>query len=452
MKFLHPRYWSKYSRRLSGDQEALRFYKRTILLSQFTLFGSIVGVLHALEDIVDGLTFMPMMDLIMAGGIFSCYVLNETGWHKTSKILLLSFLNIFFFIYSSLIPKELGIYLYYFPWVGLAAVVFEIQENGHKLCFIVLSVICVITLFATNFNIFGAFDYGATAIERSFIINLISSMAVLVFFIVFMSNMNEYSERRLVDMAREIRIKNTDLQKVNRELDRFFYSTSHDLKVPLMDMKGLINAAMTEIEDEKVMMYFLLLKERAQKLDNFLQDVIDYARNSQLGLRLAPVNVELLVNEVINNFQFIKGADKIRIQRDISLPYFVETDRIRLMIILNNILSNAVKYHRLELKDPWILVAAHYADSRLHLVISDNGQGIEDDLLPKIFNMFFRGTNQSKGSGLGLYIVKETIEKMGGSIHVESTLASGTSFIISLPAALTTIPIEANKQVSAINA
>jgi signal transduction histidine kinase len=263
--------------------------------------------------------------------------------------------------------------------------------------------------------------------------------------------MNEYSERRLIDLAKEIRVKNTDLQKANRELDRFFYSTSHDLKVPLMDMKGVINTAMAEVQDEKVLTYFLLLNERAQKLDNFLQDVIDYARNAQMGLRLGPVNIAALIEEVFNNFQFTKGADKIRIQRDISLNYLIETDPVRLMIVLNNILSNAIKYHRLELKNPWILVAAYYENSKLHFTISDNGQGIEDDLLPKIFNMFFRGTNQSKGSGLGLYIVKETIAKMGGTIHVESTYGSGSSFIISIPATLTTIPVESKARLSMMN-
>jgi signal transduction histidine kinase len=451
MKYLHPRNWSKYSRRLSGNQEALRFYKRTILLSQFTLFGAIVGILHALEDIADGLRFMPMMDFIMVCGIMSCYFLNEAGRHKLSKIVLLSFLNIFFFVYSSLAPREIGIYLYYFPWVGLAAVVFEIHENMYKLFFIVLSVVFLITLFVTDFNIFGTVKYQPATIGGSFVINLISSIGVLVFFIVFMSNMNEYSERRLIDLAKEIRVKNTDLQKANRELDRFFYSTSHDLKVPLMDMKGVINTAMAEVQDEKVLTYFLLLNERAQKLDNFLQDVIDYARNAQMGLRLGPVNIAALIEEVFNNFQFTKGADKIRIQRDISLNYLIETDPVRLMIVLNNILSNAIKYHRLELKNPWILVAAYYENSKLHFTISDNGQGIEDDLLPKIFNMFFRGTNQSKGSGLGLYIVKETIAKMGGTIHVESTYGSGSSFIISIPATLTTIPVESKARLSMMN-
>src|SRR5688572_23283503 len=103
MNVLLPKNWSRYSRRFSGNEEELRHYKRVILLSQFALCGSVIGILHATEDLIDGLFFMPMMDLIMASSIFACYLLNESGKHRLARITLLSFLNIFFFVYSSLV-------------------------------------------------------------------------------------------------------------------------------------------------------------------------------------------------------------------------------------------------------------------------------------------------------------------------------------------------------------
>ena len=442
MNLLHPKNWSKYSRRFYGNKEELRQYKRVILLSQFALVGSVVGVLHALEDLVDGLLFMPMMDFIMAVSIFSCYLLNESGRHRVARLVLLSFLNIFFFVYSSLASHQLGIYLFYFSWVGLAAVIFDHHENFYRYFFIGLSIALTIILFATDFDAFGSATFSAVDIERSFIINFVSSIAVLVFFIVFMVNMNEQSETKLMELAQEVQDKNDDLEKANRELDRFFYSTSHDLKIPLMDIKGLINTAMAEVKDEKVMEYFLLLKERAQKLDNFLLDVIDYARNSEMGVHLESVDVSAMVDDVLKNFTFIKDADKISFETSLKFEYKIETDRIRLMVILNNILSNAIKYHRLEARDAWIRVESFYADGVLKIFIADNGQGIDEDLLPKIFNMFFRGTNQSKGSGLGLYIVKETVEKLNGSIETISQVGVGSTFIISIPAKLSSVLVQ----------
>jgi len=433
MNYLLPRNWSKYSRRYYGDKEALRKYKRVILVSQFTLFGAVVGILHALEDLVDGLRFMPMMDSIMATSIFVCYLLNENGRHRFARILLLSFLNLFFFVYSSLANHELGIYLYYFSVVGLAAVVFEPEENLSRFFFIGLSTMLTVILFATNFNMFGTVTFEAIDIERSFIINFVTSIVVLVFFIVFMVNSNDQSERKLMELTNEVKEKNRDLEKVNRELDRFFYSASHDLKVPLLDIKGAINSAMAEFEDERVLSHFELLKKRADKLDHFLQDVIDYARNAQTDLHVESINISQLCTNSFDNFTFVKGADKVSFEVNVDPGLEVEVDPVRLIIVLNNILSNSIKYHRLEFNDPWVKIMGRMEDGKLMLSIEDNGQGIDEDLLPKIFNMFFRGTNQSKGSGLGLYIVKETVDRMGGSIQVTSKAGVGSKFIVRLP-------------------
>ncbi|MFD1001882.1 ATP-binding protein [Ohtaekwangia kribbensis] len=450
MNVLHPGNWSRYSRDFSGDKEGQRKYKRVILLSQFAMFGTVVGVLHALEDLVDGLFFMPLMDFTMAVSIFICYLINENGRHKLARIILLSFLNIFFFVYSSLAHHGLGIYMYYFAWVGLAAVVFEINENFYRFFFIGLSIVLTIVLFATDFNVFGKVTFEAIDLERSFIINFVSSITVLVFFIVFMVNMNEQSENKLISLASEIKTKNTELEKANRELDRFFYSASHDLKIPLMDIKGAINTALAENKNEEVLAYFEVLKERAQTLDNFLLDIIDYARNSQTGLRLEPVNIEVLVDDVIRNFAFTKDADKIKFQTDVNCDYLIETDRVRLIVILNNIISNAIKYHSLEKRDPWVNIQAYYRERKLTLIVSDNGQGIDAELLPKIFDMFFRGTNQSKGSGLGLYIVKETVERMAGDISVQSDFGKGTIFTLTIPATLSTTPVVKRKRVTVL--
>jgi signal transduction histidine kinase len=217
-----------------------------------------------------------------------------------------------------------------------------------------------------------------------------------------------------------------------------------------MDIKGAINTALAESKNEEVLAYFEVLKERAQTLDNFLLDIIDYARNSQTGLRLELVDIGALVDDVIRNFAFTKDADKIKFQTDVHCDYLVETDRVRLIVILNNIISNAIKYHSLEKRDPWVNIQAYYRERKLTLIISDNGQGIDPELLPKIFDMFFRGTNQSKGSGLGLYIVKETVERMAGDIGVQSDFGKGTIFTLTIPATLTTTPVVKRSRVTVL--
>ncbi len=144
-----------------------------------------------IKDLVEGLFFMPLMDFILLIAMLGCYLLNENGQHRLSRILLLWFLNIFFFIYSSLAQHQIGLYLYYFSWVGLAAVVFERDENAYRFFFIGLSIVLSVILFATDFSAFGSVKFGVVFVERSFIINFVSSITVLVFFIVFMVNINE---------------------------------------------------------------------------------------------------------------------------------------------------------------------------------------------------------------------------------------------------------------------
>lgn len=435
LSILLPKNWSRYSRQFSLDSEAYYKYKRVILLSQFTLFGAVIGILHALEDLVDGLVFMPVMDAIMAVFIFSTYLLNENEFHKTARIFLLSFLNIYFFVYCSLVPKELGIYFYYFAWIGLASVIFEPTENLLRIFFVATSIGLILLLHLTNFNLFGDFNIQVVDVERSFLINLITSIIVLVFFIVFMARTNDLSEERLVILAREVQEKNTRLQKTNDELDRFVYSASHDLRAPLMSIKGLINLARLESKEGVIQQYLAMMIDRADKLDDFIHDIIDYARNARTGIVYEAVDVDGLVNDIFENHRFAESAQGISFEKKIVLDKPVYSDTRRLSIALNNLLSNAIKYHR-KTPDAWVRVTAQLEDNSLKLTVADNGQGIHPERIKRIFDMFYRGTEHSKGSGLGLYIVKETVEKMGGTIRVTSEFERGSSFILKLPLAI----------------
>ena len=242
-------------------------------------------------------------------------------------------------------------------------------------------------------------------------------------------------------MAKEVEIKNSNLEKTNAELDRFFYSTSHDLRSPLLSIKGLVNITRNETADTKVIRYLDMMTERADRLDLFIRDIIDYSKNTRTELSREIVDVTRLVEEVRDNFQFLEGASNIRFLDNILVDKVI-TDRTRLTVVLNNLISNAIKYHNRNNDNQWIKVNIYPSRKDLNIVVSDNGLGIGEDKQSKIFEMFYRGTETSKGSGLGLYIVKETVEKMNGSIQVESKEGMGTSFIVTIPVSLVHIEEE----------
>ena len=140
-----------------------------------------------------------------------------------------------------------------------------------------------------------------------------------------------------------------------------------------------------------------------------------------------------LIDETFNQLKFAtnagQGVEKvIKINQD--QPFF--SDRWRLKVILNNIISNAIRYRNG--RDPVIKVNVDITEQAAAVAIEDNGKGIEKDHLPNIYKMFYRATDDGAGSGLGLYIVKEAIEKLNGHINIESEVGKGTTVTLKIPA------------------
>ena len=128
----------------------------------------------------------------------------------------------------------------------------------------------------------------------------------------------------------------------------------------------------------------------------------------------------------------MEGADRIKIEKEISCEPIC-TDRARILTLLNNLISNAVKYHNPQHESPVIRVKISGSERAARNIVEDNGIGIPKDRLGRVFDMFYRAHDYSKGSGLGLYIVKEVVDKLGGTIRVTSTPWKGTSFTIVIP-------------------
>ena len=150
-------------------------------------------------------------------------------------------------------------------------------------------------------------------------------------------------------------------------------------------------------------------------------------------MRNEPVDFTKLLTEVTDNLKYIEGAASIDFQSEVLIGHPVNVDKNRLSIVLNNLLANAIKYHDAKKQQQWIDVHVSNSNGTLKVKVSDNGMGIDPEHHSKVFDMFYRGTVHSKGSGLGLYIVKETVSKMKGTISVESAPGVGSSFLITLP-------------------
>jgi signal transduction histidine kinase len=225
------------------------------------------------------------------------------------------------------------------------------------------------------------------------------------------------------------------MAKVNRELDSFIYRTSHDLRAPIASILGITNLAKMETKEEVGLHYFNMVESRAKKMDYVIADILTLARTTKKELKLELVDFNKLLQEVISDVKFNKGA------RIIDLRYIQDpanvfcSDYAQVTIIIANLISNAVKYHNLEQVDPFISVTFNAKPTQVVIEISDNGTGISKEHQKKIFDMFYRASTQADGTGLGLYIVTEAIAKLGGKITVESELGKGSLFRVVLPSA-----------------
>jgi PAS domain S-box-containing protein len=234
-----------------------------------------------------------------------------------------------------------------------------------------------------------------------------------------------------VDMSEQKRTEE-ELKVRNAELDNFVYKVSHDLRAPLSSVLGLVNLARLEGNTDNLGDYIKMIGQKVKQLDNFISDVLSHSKNLKLDLKIQPIDFHQLIEQTFINLNYLKGADQIKKFVQIESTVFY-SDPWRVGEIFRNLISNAIKYRDDTKEFPSISINIYTTAHTASIIFSDNGIGIEEKSLPSIFDMFYRATSQADGSGLGLYIVKNAVDKLGGTIKVTSTEGAGTSFELKLP-------------------
>ncbi len=232
-------------------------------------------------------------------------------------------------------------------------------------------------------------------------------------------------------LQKAVHSRTASLERANREMDRFVYSISHDIRSPLSSIQGLIN--LMKVDKDAADKYLGLIESSVVRLDKYTKDILDYTRNSRTKLAYKKVNLEELIDKCIEQVEYLEDEQDVAIRKDIQLDDPVWADPWRLEVIFNNLLSNAIKYHDKDKQQISVDIKAWQENGRLQIVLADNGAGISKEHLGKIYDMFYRASEDSQGSGMGLFIVKETINHLKGNIHIESTVKVGTTIRISLP-------------------
>jgi signal transduction histidine kinase len=235
----------------------------------------------------------------------------------------------------------------------------------------------------------------------------------------------------LYTTRKSLKTKIQELERANDELNRFVYSTSHDLRSPLSNILGILNLAKIEQPLADPKQYFDMIESCVNKMDSFIHKIIEYYK----GIRLDEINEEVDLKSM-----FIHSIELCNMQNphivfdvEVDQPVNFSCDAFRFSLILNNLISNAVKYQREDEAHPTVKLTAKVNEKEAKILIEDNGVGIIEEHVNKIFQIFFRSTDFKNGLGIGLYIVKEALTRIGGDISVKSEFGKGSTFTLIVP-------------------
>jgi signal transduction histidine kinase len=235
-----------------------------------------------------------------------------------------------------------------------------------------------------------------------------------------------------MEIERSRKVIESQKDKLNEELDNFVYSVSHDLRSPLLSVKGILTllyeSGKIDPSGEK---YLRMAESSIDRLDNTIQDILEYSRNSRLDVKREWFDMSEVVKQIFDDIQFISETP-IQFEINIDGESNVYSDKTRVTTIIKNLVSNAAKYRKLDTQICYVKFHLWRSENEFHFEVSDNGIGIPKAQIAHVFTMFYRVSTERVGTGLGLFIVQEITDKLGGRIHLESEVDRGTTVRISI--------------------
>lgn len=239
----------------------------------------------------------------------------------------------------------------------------------------------------------------------------------------------------------ERKIKENEIKALSGQKDRLLSIIAHDLKTPFHHIMGYSEVlteefdTLDEAEKKRIMQ---LLRKTADVTYGLLEHLLDWGRVQMKRISFEPAEISLhkILKEISSDLNDMNSRKNVRITTKLDKPVFLFADRYMLNTILRNLISNAVKF---SFPGSEVVVSAVKEDDSILISVKDSGTGISEEDLPRLFSLDDQyrstGTEGEKGTGLGLILVKEFVERHGGIIEAESTPGFGSTFTVKLPAA-----------------
>ncbi|MBI2271479.1 MAG: response regulator [Bacteroidetes bacterium] len=242
--------------------------------------------------------------------------------------------------------------------------------------------------------------------------------------------------KKTAENEREINFRK--LQDANAELKTFIYRSSHDIRQPVSSILGLIELTKkqlnnSQLNNSETTPLIEMMDNCAKRLDNILLQLIEVIRVKDDLPEKSEVDFHSLITDVIDQLKYHTGYEKIKFSVNVEniTPFY--SDESMLISLFQNLIGNAIQYRNYSIPNPFVNINVKNVASGLEILVSDNGIGIKNKLLDQVFEMFYRGTIQSNGLGLGLYLTKNIVDKLNGIIKIDSVDGKSTTVSVFFP-------------------
>lgn len=342
-----------------------------------------------------------------------------------------------------------------FPFLIIPFLLWVAFRSSIKMSTFIVFVISLFSIYITS-NLSGPFvlEYSSDSLLLLQIFVLVISITVILLsaaiyerletsnkLSLFNENLELAVDKRTEQLANEIKIRekteqkilisNNELRKTNEELDNFVYKVSHDLRAPISSILGLVNIAKNDSGLNNMLECISQIEKSAITQDSFIRDIIELTKNARIKPKREKINFDQIVNETFDYLKYSINSKPPKPTLNLQQNKIFYSDISRMKVIFNNIISNSIKYS--DPQNTEIDIDIQVVNGHAKISIGDKGNGIDKKYQDDVFKMFFRATDKNAGSGLGLYIVKETVQKLNGNVSIESELNKGTTIKMKLP-------------------
>ncbi len=397
------------------------------------VFATMASLSLAIFDLYNHRTIIFCVDIVTTFCYIIALVLFYFGQTRLPKYIIFFSGYIGIIINSSFLGINSGLTYLWFPYVCGVFILFDIKKIKKIITLLALILLAIAFLEYTEYQLFH--DTSLSKINTKYYTFLcyLISIAILSIYIYTLHYANERYKNRITIINKSLRNSNSNLRKVNHELDSFVYKTSHDLRAPLTSLLGLIEIAKIEKNVDTIKQYLVLCEKSVFKLDSFIIDILNISKNERQEIQSNEIDFEILISEILLQLEYLDNSNRIETKIIINDSDTFFSDKRRINIVLNNLITNAIIYADLSKEKSFLDIRIVINKGNCVLTFLDNGIGIKPLDIEKVYQMFYRASAAGNGSGLGLYIVKETVAKLNGSIAITSEYGHWTSIKITLP-------------------